>query len=258
LGSFIGDGGAESGEKTFDLPKLKGNEAYVFTLILDNMGYDENWVVGRDDMKSPRGILDYQLDGHSPEDVMWKITGNLGGEQYLDKTRGPLNEGGMWAERQGYHLPSPPVTDDGWKIISKGPVEGISKAGVAWYVTSFNLNMPKGYDIPLAIRLPNITKHSTRSMKAAAASAYRVQIYVNGWQFGKYVSHLGPQTEYPVPEGIWDYQGTNWVAVSLWAMEESGAKIEDIRLVAGPAIQTGYTGVKKVDALSWSPRSGRY
>jgi hypothetical protein len=190
--------------------------------------------------------------------VTWKITGNLAGEHYLDKSRGPLNEGGMWAERNGFHLPNPPVADKEWKVVQGGPMEGIPEAGIAWYVTRFDLDMPNGYDIPIAIQLPNITTWSADKSKAALASAYRVQIYVNGWQFGKYIHHLGPQTKFPVPEGIWDYHGKNWIAVSLWAMEEGGAKLNNIKLIAGPVIQTGYTGIEKVDAPRWSPRPGVY
>lgn len=44
-------------------------------------------------MKAPRGVLDYSLSGHEKSDISWKITGNLGGEDYQDRTRGPLNEG---------------------------------------------------------------------------------------------------------------------------------------------------------------------
>ena len=259
LGSFIGDKSAESKEMTFNLPVGKCRECTV-TVVIDNMGYDENWIVGKDDMKSPRGILDYVLNGHSKKDVSWKLTGNLGGEKYADKSRGPLNEGGMWAERHGYHLPfvaSDHPGDDAWKPSERSPMEGISSAGVGWFVTTFDLDMPEGYDVPLAIQLPDIRKVSTRGHESYASSAsgtYRAQIYVNGWQYGKYVHHLGPQTMYIVPPGIWDYHGKNSIAISLWAMEEGGAHIQDIKLVAGPPVQTGYGSVEVVKAEVWRPR----
>jgi hypothetical protein len=31
----------------------------------------------------------------------WKLIGNAGGEDFSDKVRGPLNEGGLWLERIG-------------------------------------------------------------------------------------------------------------------------------------------------------------
>ena len=264
VGSSVGDRSAESKKLTFDLPVLKCHNC-VITVVIDNMGYDENWIVGQDDMKSPRGILDFEVDKHAKEDVVWKLTGNFGGEHYLDKTRGPLNEGGMWAERHGYHLPfenETAKTPDGTKLIHRSPLEGISHAGIGWFVTTFDLNIPQGYDIPLAIELPAIIEaaHTRQPQSVIAANhpAYRVQIYINGWQFGKYVSHLGPQRTYVVPEGIWDYHGKNFIAVSLWAMEAGGAKIEEIKLVTGPIVQTGYASIETVDGEHWRPRSGVY
>lgn len=249
LGSWTGDNNA-SKNVTFDLPKLETAEA-IFTVIIDNMGYDENYIIGEDWMKGPRGILDYSLDGHQPDDIRWKVTGNLGGEDYADKVRGPLNEGGMWAERHGLHLPSKGARP-GYEgeVVAQGPMEGISKAGIAWYTTTFGLDIPEGYDVPLAIELPAINK--------SASATYRAQIYVNGWQFGKYVHHLGPQVMYIVPQGIWNYQGENTLAISLWAMNDGGAKLDSVKLVAGPNVQTGYRGIETVKTPLWSPRPGVY
>jgi hypothetical protein len=263
LGSFVGDKNVESKGLTFSLPNLKRGHC-VITVVIDNLGYDENWIVGKDDMKSPRGILNYALDRHVKEDVVWRLTGNLGGEWYIDKERGPLNEGGMWAERHGYHLPLDPGVEDTrmrtW--TSRSPMKGISKPGIGWFVTAFDLDMPKGYDIPLAIELPDIQRKRLKipgtDDAGKTTGTYRVQIFVNGWQFGKYVHHLGPQTKYPVPEGIWNYHGENLVAVSLWAMEKGGAKIDSVKLIAGPIIQTGYTGIETVTAAPWALRQGVY
>lgn len=72
------------------------------------MGTEQNTFLGKDTMKTPRGILDYRLIRHTPTNISWKITGNLGGEHYADHARGPLNEGAMYAERQGFHLPEAP------------------------------------------------------------------------------------------------------------------------------------------------------
>lgn len=255
LGSWPGADYASNSNQTFAMPNLKSGSNYVVTVVIDNMGLDENWVVGYDLMKNPRGILDYDLAGHAKSDVTWKLTGNLGGEDYKDFVRGPLNEGGMWAERQGYHLPGAPTSS--WKD-SKGPVtDGISSAGVGWFATSFNLNMPKGYDIPLSFSFANTTTspdattvRGSNSTSGEAATAYRVQLYVNGWQFGKYVHNVGPQDSFPVPEGIFNYHGSNYIAMSLWSLEKNGAKLDGLELTAGPVIQTGYGEVQL------SPQSG--
>lgn len=43
--------------------------------------------------------------------------------------------------------------------------------------TSFKLNLPKDYDIPLAFTFANMTSETPN---------YRAHLYVNGWQYGKY------------------------------------------------------------------------
>lgn len=134
--------------------------------------------------------------------LTWKLTGNLGGENHQDKFRGPLNEGGLYFERQGFHLPgTPPLT---WATSS--PVEGIDQSGITFNTSTFSLNIVTGdWDIPLSLVFSNDTLFNGR---------YRTQLYINGWQFGR-LGHLGPQYDFPVSEGILNYQGENHIAVSL-------------------------------------------
>lgn len=176
MGSFIGNPADENGNKTYPVSKLKANETYVFTILVDEMGLDENYVIGQNEMKNPRGILRYSLGGHSTKDISWKITGNLGGQQYLEKALGPLNEGGLWAERQGYYLPGTPTSN--W-TSSGGPTEGITKAGVAWYATEIDLDLPSGWDIPISVTFTNT---SSPNGAPNSAPAFRVEIFVNGLQ----------------------------------------------------------------------------
>ena len=176
LGSWPGISIDQDYNQTLSVPKLSAGQPAVITLLQDNMGLDEENKVGLSDMKTPRGILLYSLSGHAATDISWKITGNLGGENYIDKTRGPLNEGGLYAERQGYHLPDPPSSD--W--AASKPTDGISSAGVGFYITNFDLDLPAGYDVPLSFQFTNTTTNGT------AVANYRSQLYVNGYQFGKY------------------------------------------------------------------------
>lgn len=177
MGSWIGNSTARSYNQTLDLPStlsLNSGQNYTITVVIDHMGMETNWSPGLDFMKTPRGIVDYNLSGHPQSDISWKLTGNLGGENYLDQTRGPLNEGSFYSERQGYHLPAPPTAS--WKRGS--PLEGIKKAGIAFYTASFDLHVPEGYDVPMSFVFGNSTGNSPHP--------YRAQLYVNGWQFGKY------------------------------------------------------------------------
>jgi hypothetical protein len=179
LGSWVGSASNQSYFQTFTLPSsLKEGSTNIFTILIDHMGQNEE-APGTDAVKFPRGILDYTLSGHPQSDIKWKMTGNLGGEQYRDLTRGPRNEGAMFAERQGYHLPDPPSS--GWR--SSNPVEnGVSTVGIGFYTTSFYLNVPEGYDVPMNFVFNQTGENTENSQN------YRCQLFVNGYQFGKYGS----------------------------------------------------------------------
>ncbi|KAK4691078.1 hypothetical protein P7C71_g5850, partial [Lecanoromycetidae sp. Uapishka_2] len=249
LGSWAGHFGSESYDQTLTIPSnLPTGSPAVITLLMDQMGFNENQQVGSDEMKFPHGIFSYNLWAHAATDLTWKITGNLGGEAYLDKARGPLNEGGLYAERFGYHLPYPP--SHLWQNKGK-PMDGFSGAGVWFYTANFTLDMPAGYDIPLSFQFTNGTASST-------GSNYRTQLYVNGYQFGKYINNIGPQTSFPVPEGILNYHGYNYLALSLWALDAAGARIEGLQLVDTARIQTGYGTVELSPNPPWVPREGAY
>ncbi|KAK5108976.1 hypothetical protein LTR62_007610 [Meristemomyces frigidus] len=251
LGSFYGGDKYMNWNQTVALPSLTAGEDYVLTAVIDNMGLDENWIVGSEGAKNPRGIMNYNLTGHPQSDMTWKLTGNLHGEDFEDVTRGPLNEGGLYAERQGWHLPGAPIQD--WTSSTLGPMAGLTKAGVNFYATNFDLDMPAGYDIPLSISFTNTTVAANGTVPS-----YRSLIFVNGYQMGKYVHNIGPQDVFPVPEGIWNYHGSNYVAIALWSLEGEGAKIGNLSLVAGPPIQSGYGPVALSPMTGWAPRAGAY
>ena len=229
------------------------------------MGLDENFNPGLDSMKNPRGILSYNLTSYPQSSITWKITGNLGGESYRDKTRGPLNEGGMYFERQGLHQPSPPLTSTMYNFTptSLGASSANPAAGVTFYTAQLPLNLPTpptgAYDIPLSFVFPNTTLSSSGSGPASL----RAQLYVNGYQFGKYVNHIGPQTSYPVPEGILNYHGENWIGVSVWIMNDDaalavGGFLGGMRIEMGMPVLTGRGPVELSPMPAWSAREGAY
>lgn len=176
LASWDGSGsgqGNSSYEQNISLAAqaLASGESYIITLLIDHMGQDEEGP-GTDAIKLPMGLINYSLAGHAGSDITWKLTGNLGGEDYPDLARGPRNEGAMFAERQGYHQPGAPSGE--WEVAS--PIhDGISGAGLGFYTTTFELDVPDGYDVPLSFVFANAT-----------AGNHRCQLFVNGWQFGKF------------------------------------------------------------------------
>lgn len=249
IGSWAGTAPAEDQNSTFTLPNLTSGKSYVFTILIDNMGLDENYDVGGDVQKNPRGILDYDFASA----ITWKVTGNLGGEDYADRARGPLNEGGLFAERQGYHQPRPPVGGAEWSSGGAGPYGGISSAGVAYYTTNFTLSLPSDtWDVPLSLVFSNDTS-------AAAGAPYRALVFVNGYQLGRYTSNVGPQTAFPVPEGVLDYSGENWLGIALWALGSDGAVVPGLNwTVSSTPVLTGRQTPVLVEQPAWSERPGAY
>ncbi|KAJ2892909.1 hypothetical protein MKZ38_009214 [Zalerion maritima] len=259
VGSWTGVDALGQQNSTFPLPSpLEEGARYVLTVLVDNTGLDGNWVVGLDLMKAPRGILDYSIRrplssaganstaGETRVDG-WKLTGNLGGEDYLDKSRGPLNEGGLWFERHGLHLPGAPARA-GFERARKGPTGGThEKPGVRYYTATLELDVEEGWDVPFAFVFDNSTE----------TGAYRAFVYVNGWQFGRYVSNVGPQTRFPVPEGILNHQGENTLGLAVWALEP-GAAITGFELEAGVPVWSGRDEVVLVEGAQWEERQGVY
>ncbi|KAK7727316.1 hypothetical protein SLS63_007135 [Diaporthe eres] len=228
LGSWVGSPAESIHNQTFafaSAPAPNGN--YVVTVLIDHMGLTQNTYIDVEGVKEPRG--------------------NFGGENYLDLSRGPRNEGAMFAERQGYHLPGAPFEGmEGRSPITHG-VEGV---GVGFYATAFDLNVPRGYDVPLSF----VFQNASQELNGTHAAAYRVQLFINGWQFGEYVNNIGPQLSYPVPEGILNYDGQNYLALTLWSLESSGAKLDGLSLEMGTPLQSGYTKPALVDGESYSER----
>ncbi|KAJ3976779.1 glycoside hydrolase family 35 protein [Lentinula raphanica] len=196
----------EETDDIFMLPReaLLPGEDNVIIIIQDNMGLNET-VLTLNDPKSPRGVRGFQLDSGVFSE--WKVQGKVGGYSgYPDKVRGVLNEGGLYGERKGWHLPGFDTTNWTSRDISSGLPN--ASAGVGFFVTTFDLKIPEGFDVLMSFTFEEVL-----------GQAYRAYIFINGWMLGKRVANLGPQYKFPVHQGILDYQGVNTVAVALWSME---------------------------------------
>ncbi|KAF9731102.1 hypothetical protein PMIN06_011974 [Paraphaeosphaeria minitans] len=155
------------------------------------MGHNGNWFVGYNEMKTPRGIIGYDFRGHTPpkngtsrvlDGMKWKITGNLGGEDFQGGRRGSLNEGALWVERNGYNLPGAPT--ESWEA-SKGPSTALQKPGVTFYTATFTLAIPLSIDVPLSFVFYGDAFNGKRK-------DWRAQLWVNGYHFGKFANGIGP------------------------------------------------------------------
>ncbi|MBW0474912.1 hypothetical protein O181_014627 [Austropuccinia psidii MF-1] len=213
----------------------------VITVVQDSMGMDLTEDGFADTIKHPRGILGYKLEvpksQGSSEPLMWKVQGHLGGFYWLpDPVRGIYNENGFHAIRSGWHLPSFSLYDgSGWSNSS--PFQnGLERPGIGFYRTSFELDFPPGFDVLVSFQFRRAETRSGR---------YRVEFWVNGWHMGKMISYLGPQTRFPVHEGILNYQGPNAFAMTLWALDEQGAALSGLELVVDKVLEGGIGNIEK-------------
>lgn len=231
----------------------------MITVLQDHMGIEmetgdlqlgfqkgEQWLQAP---KLPRGIISYSFPSlrssklEEPK-VEWRVQGNFKGENAPDGIRRSLNEGGLHAEVQGWHLPGFDASP--WpRIEDESP-----KARVVFYRTSFTLDTPEKTDIGLNFVL-----------KQMGSKRFRAQLYVNGWQVGKYINNLGPQTKYPVHTGIINLRGKNEVGVSVWVVGDEdkewgwdpreGLELEVGHVMSGEP-RDGYV----LDAQGWKELRG--
>lgn len=200
-----------------------GGEENILTVLMDNAGHDETTGA-----LNPRGILNATLIGNaSPQFSSWKIAGTAGGDAVtLDPLRGALNEGGLAAERLGWHLPG--YDDSGWSDSS--PSTGFSGAGVRFYRTIVPLNVPRGLDVSLAFEL---------SIPQGSVNTVRVLLFVNGYQYGRFNPWIGHQVVFPVPTGVLDIGGNNTVGIAVWSQNVERVRV-DVSLKVQYVAETGY------------------
>ncbi|KAI0128537.1 family 35 glycosyl hydrolase [Xylariales sp. AK1849] len=251
IGGHPGNGSLTSTNATLSLPTsaLKPNNN-VITVVVDYHGHDETSTAKG--VENPRGILGaYLLPGSSNSTGfnLWKIQGNAGGDANIDPVRGPMNEGGLYGERLGWHLPGFNTSPRSFKLGDSTPFEGLDTSGIHFYTTDFNLDIDDDLDVPLGVEF-----------SAPEGTVARVMFWINGYQYGKYVPHLGPQTRFPVPPGVINNKGKNTIAVSLWAHTDDGAKLDEVSLFSYGQYQTSFKFNRDWSYLQpgWGGNRGQY
>ncbi len=165
--------------------------------------------------KEGRGLIAASLP--AAVSMTWKIQG--GPEALTDPVRGPLNNGGLFGERNGWYLPGYP--DRGWAVH---PVpDPTAVAGTSWYRTTFQLHVPRGEDasIGLTIGDPAVPR---------SGGHYRVLIFLNGWNMGQYIADVGPQHTFVLPTGILNPDGRNTLALAVTSDGGPGDGLEHVQL----------------------------
>ena len=92
-----------------------------------------------------------------------------------------FNDGGLFGERAGWHLPGFDTSSWADRQLSEGLPDG--RAGVGFFVTTFNLDIPEGTDVPMSFVFDGGSDTTNQP--------YRALLFVNGWMMGKRVGNLG-------------------------------------------------------------------
>lgn len=196
---------------------------HVIAVVVRNNGH--NWNLMADDYhREARGLISASLTKKGGQrfgvPIAWRIQGRQGGEDLVDRVRGPMNNGGLYGERAGWHLPATPA--QGWQGARPG--DAPPAPGTYWLRTQFKLDLPRGHDVQLGLAFGDTTKpRSERENRAL--------IFVNGWNMGQFVAHIGPQRTFVIPPGILNPNGENTVALAVTTDGRKENALEAVRLV---------------------------
>ncbi len=202
-GTFVGSSTTGSGRFIFPAGTVKAGADNVVSVLTVNMGHEEDYN-STNNNRTARGLTSATLVGAPLTPLTWRLQGNTGGEQIVDTVRGPLSTGGLYGERAGWSLAGYP--DASWSPVNLPSND--TTPGVTWYRDDVTLALPRTQDTSVGL---TITDDPSRR--------YRATLFVNGWQVGNYVNYLGPQTSFPVPNGILNPHGANSIAIAVWNLD---------------------------------------
>ncbi len=187
-----------------------GAASPVLSVLVRPQGHSAD-VDARGTHKAARGLIGASFQGAVPE-VRWRLRGAAA----PDPVRGPLNNGGLYGERHGWHLPG---HDDGdWEETALPRAD--RRQGVTWYRTAFRLDIDPHVDASVGLVLAD-----------DADRAYRVQVFLNGWNLGQYVNGGGPAHTFALPAGVLRTRGAaNTLALAVLADGDTPAGPGEVRL----------------------------
>lgn len=241
-GRFLGQHELDTGRPfpettdSFKLPlgALAAGE-HVLAVMVRNNGH--SWDLFADDAhKEARGLIAASLAPRAGRrfavPIAWKIQGNQGGEAIADLVRGPYNAGGLYGERQGWHLPTAwgQAPGAGWSAASPGEAPPVP--GTYWLRTQFKLDAPADHDVQLGLAFGDTSQ-------PRSAPEQRVLIFVNGWNLGQFISHIGPQRVFVLPPGLLNLQGENTLALAVTTDGRAGNALETPRLLPLQVLRGG-------------------
>lgn len=259
LGSWLGSTDTAASNRTLSFvlgDEENGRSAVregenVLLVVHDDTGHDQLGAA-----VNPRGILNATLLGGGGDNIgfsSWKVAGTAGGsapdKAGLDPVRTHYNEGGLVAERLGWHLRG--FDDSDWETTSTVSFDG---PGVRFYRAWVPLDIPPDIDLSLAFRFTPAAEDVERD-----TLGYRVLLFVNGWQYARYYPSIASEDTFPVPPGVLTYGGDNLISLAVWSLQEEGARVDlDIlvRYVTDSSLDVHFDG----DYLrpQWDPERLEY
>jgi beta-galactosidase GanA len=234
------------GSAVFSAPALAKGQTHTIAVMVRNDGH--NWDLMADEAhKEGRGLISASLSTPSGArfavPINWKIEGMS--EQLHDTARGVMNVGGSFGELNGWYLPNAPTA--GWQATSPGSP---TPAGTTWLRTRFELNLPADQDVQLGLAFAD-----TQAVRSSRQ--YRASIFLNGWNMGQFIAHIGPQRVFVLPPGIINPHGTNTLALAVTSDGKSRNALEPLKLVVLRAARGGVPIelVAAPDYSAWSQGS---
>jgi beta-galactosidase GanA len=226
----------------FDLGPLAPGPHVVAVMVRND---SHNWDLMADDAhREARGLIAASLATKGGRrfavPIRWRIQGSRGGEDIPDRVRGPFNDGGLYGERAGWHLPG--AAAEGWTPASPG--DAPPAPGTYWLRTQVTLDLPRGHDVQLGLAFGATGRpRSDRENRAL--------IFVNGWNVGQFIAHVGPQRVFVIPPGILDPHGVNTIALAVTTDGRPDNALEPVRLEVLRAVYGGVSeGVVTVASAS--------
>ncbi|MBT3151279.1 beta-galactosidase [Streptomyces sp. CHD11] len=211
----------------FAVPEgLRTRERHVLSVLVRPMAHDGGGRA-RDAHTAARGLTAAGFGGGSPS-VEWRIQG----APAPDRVRGPLNNGGLHGEREGWHLPD--HDDREWRTADLP--RGERRQGVTWYRTDFRLGIAPDMDASVGLTL-----------KDDPERAYRVQVFLNGWNMGQYLNDVEGRHTFVLPNGILRTRGRNTLALAVLSDGTTPSGPGEVRLTLLGAARGGVP-VKAVEA----------
>ncbi|KOG33398.1 glycoside hydrolase family 35 protein [Streptomyces resistomycificus] len=184
-------------------------DQHVLSVLVRPMQHDQDGAAD-DAHKVARGLTAVTFEGAAPK-VSWRLRGAA----EADPVRGPLNNGGLYGEREGWHLPG--FADGAWKSVDLPHTR--TGQGVTWYRRTFRLAVDAGVDASIGLTLDDDPDR-----------AYRVQVFLNGWNMGQYINDVGPQHTFVLPNGILRTRGENTLALAVLSDGTTRSGLRDVRL----------------------------